>query len=86
MTGIYKLLTNRKDLEIDFGKLCLEIREAMKISPEEMAEQLGTSLRNYQRWEAGLNQPHARAAYRLAEMHIVMRIMDTADTPKPKKK
>ncbi|MEW6736754.1 MAG: helix-turn-helix transcriptional regulator [Acidobacteriota bacterium] len=72
--SLYKLLTSRKDIEIDFANLCLELRKAINITQTEMAEHLGITLRNYQRWEFGETNPHAKAAYRLAEMYVMLRI------------
>lgn len=59
--------------EIDFAELCKELRHFKKLTQQEMADRLGVSLRNYQRWEAGIGDPNAQAAFRLCQMWHEMR-------------
>jgi DNA-binding XRE family transcriptional regulator len=57
-----------KQDKIDFASICKQLRMKGKWTQQEMANILGVSLRNYQKWEAGTAKPNAEAAYHLCEM------------------
>lgn len=63
----------KKQDEIDFAVICVELREILGFTQQKMADFLGVTLRTYQRYEAGKGKPTAEAAFRLAELDICFR-------------
>src|SRR5689334_3151819 len=54
--------------EIDFARICKELRSRRKLTQKAMADKLGVGLRAYQNYEQGKQEPRGSAAFRLAQM------------------
>lgn len=48
--------------ELDFAKMCKEIRAFHKLTQQQMADKLGVQTRTYQRYEAADIEPSAKIA------------------------
>lgn len=60
----------KKKSQIDFAKICIQVRRQSNMSTEEMAKLLGITERNYKKYESGDIKPSAEPAFRLAGLYL----------------
>ena len=58
----------------DFAKLCKTLRAWKGLTQLEMAEFVGTDVRNYRRYEEGTRVPGGLPAYRLARLEMAYKL------------
>lgn len=60
----------KRKINIDFSKICREVRKVTNMSEKDMAKYLGITPRNYKKYERGEINPGPEAAFRLAGLYL----------------